>query len=403
MNKKKNSSLRILYVSEVAPNQSSFGGAMRSLNVLRALKDVGSVEVVVIDDKTGAHDQTQNPDGEFTVAKTFEVIEQPPSRLIDQLRWTFDPRGSFPNGCGVNQDATDYILRRLPEFDLIWFFKLRSPDMFPNASWPRSVVDVDDLPSSYEQAALRAGGSPSERLKARRRQFSWRRREKLMGSRFTVLSVCSPEDKNYLTQIGVNAPVHVVPNGFEMPKEQPIRVAANPPRIGFIGLFEHFPNRDAMEWFTSKCWPQIKRDVPDARLRLIGQGSEEFSRKLGPDVDGLGWLADPSGEISTWSVMAVPIRVGAGTRVKIAFGFSQKCPIVSTSFGAWGYGAVDGGEMYLADSPELFSAACVKLIREPAIAEQMAERAWQKFLNNWTWDSIRPAVWATAEDCLRRA
>jgi glycosyltransferase involved in cell wall biosynthesis len=393
---------RILYVSEVAPNQSSFGGAMRSLNVLRALREMGSVEVVVLADRAGKGDHSPNPDAEFTVTKTFDVAEQPASRLADQLRWTFDPRTSFPNGSAVSQEATDYVLRRLPEFDLIWFFKLRSPDMFPNASWPRSVVDVDDLPSLYEGAALRAGGTPSERLKALRRQFTWRRREKLMGSRFTVLSVCSEEDKNYLTAMGATIPIHVLPNGFDKPKVEPNRSPVTPPRIGFIGLFDYFPNRDAMEWFASKCWPLIKRDVPDARLRLVGQGSEEFSRKLGPDVDGLGWLADPSEEISSWSVMVVPIRVGAGTRVKIAFGFSQKCPIVSTSFGAWGYGAVDGDEMYLANSPEQFSAACVKLIREPALASQMAERAWEKFLSNWTWESIRPAVWATAEDCLRR-
>ena len=400
---KRSGSPRILYISEVAPNQSSFGGAMRSVNVLRALQQMGTVEVVVLNGEIENHNGTPQRDTEFTVAKTFDVVEQSTSGLIDQIKWTLDPRTSFPNGCAVSQDATDYVLRRLPEFDLIWFFKLRSPDMFPNASWPRSVVDVDDLPSLYEGAAMRAGGTPGERLKALRRRFSWRRRERLMGSRFTVLSVCSEEDKNYLESIGVSVPVHILPNGFDKPKVEPIRSPVTPPRIGFIGLFDYFPNRDAMEWFTSKCWTQIKRDVPDARLRLIGQGSEEFSRKLGPDVDGLGWLAEPSEEITTWSVMAVPIRVGAGTRVKIAFGFSQKCPIVSTSFGAWGYGAVDGDEMYLADSPEQFSAACVKLIRQPEMAKQMAERAWQKFLNNWTWDSIRPAVLAAAEDCLRRA
>jgi glycosyltransferase involved in cell wall biosynthesis len=400
---KHSGSPRILYVSEVAPNQSSFGGAMRSVNVLRALQQMGTVEVVVLNGEIENHNGIPQRDTEFTVAKTFDVVEQSTSGLIDQIKWTLDPRTSFPNGCAVSQDATDYVLRRLPEFDLIWFFKLRSPDMFPNASWPRSVVDVDDLPSLYEGAAMRAGGTPGERLKALRRRFSWRRRERLMGSRFTVLSVCSEEDKNYLESIGVSVPVHILPNGFDKPKVEPIRSPVTPPRIGFIGLFDYFPNRDAMEWFTSKCWTQIKRDVPDARLRLIGQGSEEFSRKLGPDVDGLGWQAEPSEEITTWSVMAVPIRVGAGTRVKIAFGFSQKCPIVSTSFGAWGYGAVDGDEMYLADSPEQFSAACVKLIRQPEMAKQMAERAWQKFLNNWTWDSIRPAVLAAAEDCLRRA
>ncbi len=141
--------------------------------------------------------------------------------------------------------------------------------------------------------------------------------------------------------------------------------------------------------------------APEARLRVIGRGTDNDGELGGPDVDPLGWLPDPSDEIKTWSAMVVPIRMGAGTRVKIAQGFSQKCPIISTSFGAFGYGAVDGREMYLADSPDAFSRACIKAIRQPEEADQMAERAWIRFLDKWTWDAIRPRVWAAAEECLR--
>ena len=57
--------------------------------------------------------------------------------------------------------------------------------------------------------------------------------------------------------------------------------------------------------------------------------------------------------------------------------------------------------MYLADSPEAFADACIKAIREPEKAAQMAERAWSQYLEKWTWESIRPRIWAAAEDCLR--
>jgi glycosyltransferase involved in cell wall biosynthesis len=99
--------------------------------------------------------------------------------------------------------------------------------------------------------------------------------------------------------------------------------------------------------------------------------------------------------------MVVPIRMGAGTRVKIVHGFSRKCPIVSTSLGAHGYDVADGRELYLADSPEQFSSACIKAVREPKQAAEMADRAWREFLEKWTWEAVRPRVWAAAEDCLR--
>jgi glycosyltransferase involved in cell wall biosynthesis len=59
--------------------------------------------------------------------------------------------------------------------------------------------------------------------------------------------------------------------------------------------------------------------------------------------------------------------------------------------------------MFLADSAEDFANACINVISQPESAAQMAERAWRKFLEKWTWDAIRPLVWAAAEDCLRKS
>jgi glycosyltransferase involved in cell wall biosynthesis len=193
----------------------------------------------------------------------------------------------------------------------------------------------------------------------------------------------------------------VIPNGFEKPAAEPLRKPATPPRIGFIGYFDYFPNRDGIEWFVQKCWPRIQASVPEARLRLVGQGCDGPLKPAGPNIDARGWLADPSAEIATWSAMIVPIRLGAGTRVKIAQGFSRKCPMVSTSLGAFGYDVRDGEDLFLADDANAFADACVRAIRQPAEANAMADRAWRKFLEKWSWEAIGPRIRAAAEDGLR--
>ena len=152
-----------------------------------------------------------------------------------------------------------------------------------------------------------------------------------------------------------------------------------------------------------ECWPRIKREVPDVRLRVAGRYSDGPLKPLGPDVDALGWVEDIDAEMATWSAMVVPILLGAGTRIKIALGFSRKCPMVSTSLGAYGYDIRDGEGMFLADGPEAFAGACVRLIQRPEEAVKMAERAYRKFLENWTWEAIQPSIWTAAEDCLRRS
>jgi glycosyltransferase involved in cell wall biosynthesis len=400
MTRAKKSYPRILYVTSFWPGASGIGAEVRASQVLRALQQRGSVEVVMVSDSGEA---PRNPSPDFTVAQHLELNPERNRNLADKLRWTFDPRKDYPNGYGVSRDATQSVLRHAAEFDLIWFFKLRSADSFPRQTWERSVVDIDDIQSAYEHASLPLAQGARARLMIRHREFSWRRREKLLGERFNVLAVCSGEDRQYLKELGVQAPVHVIPNGFDKPAQEPVRVLAAPPRIGFIGLFDYFPNQEGMQWFAKECWPRIEREVPGVRLRLVGRGSDGPLKPGGANIDGLGWLDDPAAEIGTWSAMITPIRVGGGTRVKIAQGFSSKCPVVSTSLGAHGYQPIDGETMYVADTAEAFANACVKTIRDPDAAAQMADRAWKQFLEKWTWEAIRPRVWAAAEDCMGRS
>jgi glycosyltransferase involved in cell wall biosynthesis len=392
---------RILYIAEACAFSVANGSHVRCLNVVRALQQIGNVEVVTLCDPIDTAPPVLEVGSGITVAYALETQMRPHEGLIAKLKWTFGARTHYPRGYGVSDEGLRRISRSAKEFDLVWFFKQRCAVLFPNLAWRRSVLDIDDVLSRYERAALQVRGQPLERLLTLRRVVSWRRKERLLGTRFSVLAACSEEDKQYLRRLGVEGPIHVIPNGFEKPCREPARTPATPPRIGFIGFLEYLPNRQGIHWFVKECWAHIKREIPEARLRLVGSGTDGPLKPDALDVDGLGWLADPSEEIRTWSVMAVPIHIGGGTRVKIAHGFSQKCPIVSTSLGAYGYGAVNGRELYLADSPESFSTACIKAIREPQQAAEMAERAWREFLEKWTWDAVRPSIWAAAEDVLR--
>jgi polysaccharide biosynthesis protein PslH len=394
---------RVLYLSPYFPHRATTASELRSVNIGRALQQFGNVEVIVVGGEGADEEWKLRTERQFAVAYALPVHVQPPKRLREKVRWALDPRVNYPHGCGVDEGSLQRVLRTAADFDIIWFFKLRTPNMFPRWAWPRSVADIDDVPSTFVQSILETELSAAERLRSRMQLWSWKRRDRLLGDRFTVLGVCSKADKRYLEALGVRAPVHVIPNGSDMPAATPVRRPATPPRIGFIGIFDYEPNREGVEWFVARCWPEIKRELPDVRLRLVGRLSDGPLKPPGPDIDGLGFVPDPADEIATWSAMIVPVRTGAGTRVKIAHGFSQKCPIVATSLGAHGYEARDGDTMRLADSPDGFARACLQIVRQPDAATAMAERAWQEFLEKWTWDAVRPRVYAAAEDCLRRA
>lgn len=317
------------------------------------------------------------------------------------MRWALDKR--YFNLHGYIASPKD--IRRTEclsqEFDLIWVLNSRTPNILQRWKWDRAHLDIDDVPSTYLRTVAQNALTVSERWKARVQQGITRRRELLLRERFTTTSVCSQADKFYL---GNAATTHVIPNGFARPQALPVR--ENPsagPRIGFIGLFSYAPNLDGVRWFLDECWPAIRQAVPGIRLRLIGKETDGPLKPTAPDVDALGFVADPSKEIATWSTMIVPIRFGGGTRIKIAEAFSRKIPAVSTTVGAFGYEIEHGKQLLLADRPQDFVAACIQLVNNPKLGDEIAERAWSDYLNKWTWDAIAPKVWAAAEDCIRRS
>jgi glycosyltransferase involved in cell wall biosynthesis len=389
---------RILYIVGAWPHQGSTGVQLRLLQVGRALQKIGDVELVTACNGGGA-EALEKATSEFRVYCSVKTTALPPGGLRQRLQWWLDPRCLKLHDLVAEERGRLRVCEGLSNFDLVWINSLRVADMFGLWRWPRSTLDIDDVPSTYELTKWRNEDRLWDRLKARARVAVLRRGERLLlRERFTVLGVCSEADHQYL---GGGSLIHVIPNGFERPGAEPRRQRGTPPRLGFIGFFGHPPNFDGVRWFLRKCWPMIKREVPDARLRLVGKESDRMLTAAGPEVDILGWMMDPSDEIATWSAMIVPIRIGAGTRVKVAEAFSRKVPLVSTRLGALGYDVADGQELILADSPEEFARGCIRTIREPEEAATMAERAWQSFLKRWTWDAIAPRVWAAAEQCLR--
>jgi len=392
---------RILYVSPFSPHQVTSASELRSLEIARALQEFGRVQVVVVGVERLPKCDAAIKHCEFEIAYSIGVQPCPNTNILQKVNWALNARGAYPHGMSVDRHDLQRILSTAAQCDLVWFFKLRTANMFPRWAWSRSIVDVDDVPSTFERSLLGTQLSAGDRLSTSVRAWSWKRREQLLGERFTVITVCSEADQAYLRDLGVEGQVRVVPNGFERPLIVPLRRLTVPPRIGFIGIFDHGPNLAGIEWFARDCWPKIKSEIPDARLRLVGRFSDGPLAPKGVDIDGLGWVADPADEMATWASMVVPVHVGAGTRGKIAHAFSRRCPVVSTALGAYGYSARDGHDMFLAESADAFAKACIRTIREPVVAADMADRAWEQFLRKWTWEAIRPSVWAAAEDCLK--
>ena len=380
----------ILYLAPCPPGKT-FGQASRVAQIASGLKAIGKVDLIVVKSADWLLDI---PPG----CGAIDLQRDTERSLGRSLRSAFDARFMGAEGMIAKESDRASIMDMLPRYDLVWIHSLRVADAFRRWQWPRSVMDIDDVRSTWIRTELESGLGLAGRFRTWVRWHAARRREQMFGERFTTISVCSEVDREYLS---LRKHVHVIPNGFAKPEHAPPRRLAHPPRIGFIGTMEFRPNAEGIRWFAEHGWPRVKQQVADARFRVIGTPSRDVPTNLGPDIDLLGYVDDPAEEIATWSAMVVPLQLGAGTRVKVAEAFSRRCPLVSTPLGVYGYNVANERELLIAGSAHELADACVRLIRHPEEAAAMADRAWSRFLEEWSWEAIHPRVWNAVEECLR--
>ncbi len=369
------------------PREPDCGGIIRARNVFRLLSRIGRVRLVLASTYQNDSLKPGSMHAGFELADAVRFPSQARWSFAEQLRNEFDPRFINTQRVQALPSQRERLLRLMDEHDLIWIHNVKLANMYGLWRWPRSVLDIDDIPSNYYLTDLANATKAVDKLRARRQILLWRRREKLLLERFDAVSVCSEPDLKTLNQVlGVSDRLFVLPNVFAAPEQKPVRQPVSPPRVGFVGDLGFRPNAQGIEWLLEKVWPLILKARPDACLRLAGRpGGQTWPTNQ--NIDPLGWVADMQAEMASWSLSVVPIFIGGGTRVKTVESFSRKCPVVATSVGAFGYDITHGREILIADTPEHFAAECLRILAEPSLGEMLAENAWQKFLKNWTCDA----------------
>lgn len=392
----------ILFIGTACPFGEISGAGHRTLNLIRLLERIGKVRCVFTTGMEWSAEQEERTRSAFDVAVLSRYLETPGRTLGERYRKIFDPCYLNTNGVAASPEAGTRVAELVEKHDVVWIHTLKVANGFRRYHWPKTILDVDDIPSRYHRHAAKHEVSLGRRLLRLQKGFSSGRHESLAFERFELLAICKEADRPVF---GNSSRVHVIPNGFSAPEpaaENGFRRSCR--RIGMIGDFQHLPNHDGLRWFVEHVWPGLRAVIPGVELRLVGKGSEAMAGKYaGVGISGLGYVGDVAGETNTWSCMIVPTRLGGGTHLKVAEGLARRIPIVTTPHGARGYEIISGEHACVADGADEFASACATLIREPQAGERLSDAGWRLFQQRYSWDSILPAVERTVRDCLTRS
>jgi glycosyltransferase involved in cell wall biosynthesis len=111
-----------------------------------------------------------------------------------------------------------------------------------------------------------------------------------------------------------------------------------------------------------------------------------------PRIELSGPVEDAIPEIASAQVAVVPLRSGSGTRIKIIEAWAAGTPVVATSIGAEGLPYRAGENLLIADSPEPFAAAVIRILESPAIASSISRAGRTLYERELTWESAWKAL-----------
>jgi glycosyltransferase involved in cell wall biosynthesis len=217
------------------------------------------------------------------------------------------------------------------------------------------------------------------------------RHERAECARFDHVIAVSPEDAAvFQEQFGVRAVSHV-PTGVDTEYFRPSgQVERRPHEIVFTGSMDWMPNEDAIRWFVADILPLVRARVPDVTLTVVGRNPSAGIRALGGNagVTVTGSVPDVRPYIERAAAFIVPIRIGGGTRLKIFEAMGMERPVVSTTIGAEGLPVRDGVDALIADAPESFADAVVRVLLDPALAARIGDAAAASVRAKHGWDRV---------------
>jgi glycosyltransferase involved in cell wall biosynthesis len=369
--------VNVLVVAHEPPVPAQGGSAQRVLHEARQLAAGvdGGVTVVCLGDVPAAH------------AEPFALhgVPHAPSRyraLLASVRQPYLAAWSASPGLAgfIGAGSWDVVVATSPF--LVAAARLAGAPV---------VLDVDNV--EHEVAASMAAADQG----LARARWRWEARkieghERAVATQVQAVTAPSEHDAAAYRALGAQV-VDVVPNGVDLARWT-WRAPAPGAVVGYVGQYGYRPNVQAAIELADKLLPAIRAHVPDARVSLIGRApTAAMLGRAGTTVEVTGALDDLAPAVAALRVLAVPLRAGGGTRLKILEAMAAGVPVVSTALGASGLEVIDGKHLLVADSPAALVDAITRVLEDDQLAHRLSAAGRALVEDRYDWSvTTRPLV-----------
>lgn len=229
-------------------------------------------------------------------------------------------------------------------------------------------------------------------------------------SRASSLAAVTGEDAAMIRAARPAADIRLVPDGSDhVPHLRALsssRAIERPsePLVALVANFGYAPNVDAALHLCREIMPRVRAKISDVHLWLVGNAPPPEVKALANDhVRITGRVPDVIPYVDAADVIACPLRIGGGIKVKAIEALRRGKAIVSTAVGAQGLPPAARDALVIAEDAVSFADGILTLLTDRSRRGELERRAARATAILPTWDDAALALMAAYDDLLAQA
>lgn len=383
---------RILLISRCPPYPLFLGDRLIIWHLMRELEARHyQIDLLAFADRPDDWDEVGRYDMYFGQVKLFPM---PPSRMSSYIARVLLPSRRFPTD--AEQSRSPQMFRAIQRFvaendyDLAHFFG--GVQVYEYA---HVIGDLPALITPYESYSLYlrrlVQHNPvltPQKLIAQMQHWFAQRFESWMFTPYQRIVVVSEPDRQELLSLNPGGPVEVIPNGIDLHHFRLPRVQRRAKALLFVGNYEYAPNMDAALLLAREILPQVRQQMPDVRLWLVGHAPPpELQALAGEHIKVTGRVPDVRPYLARAGVFVCPLRLGAGIKNKVLEALAMGLPVVATPLSVDGIHVQHGRDVLIADTAG-FAAAVIGLLNNTDLQAHLAQQGRVLIEREYGWSQV---------------
>ncbi len=341
----------------------------------------------------------------FTITAQSEHVLQGMLRSVGALPSGQPLQVAFCASSGLRAALQERLLDG--KFDLLHVESIRALGILPTRVPIPVVWDAVDCISQLYAQGRQTGATWRLRLLGSLESARVRAYEQQQLRRFRQILVTAERERRALlatapthnsskprsTLQGNLAEITVLPHGIDRAYFQPYSGKRQHETLIFSGKMDFHANIAAVRLLVQQIMPRIWRQRPDVRLVIAGSNPPAQIRRLArdprdPRIEVTGYLPDLRLAISQAQVAVCPLPYAVGIQNKILEAMALGTPVVTSSAAASGLQVTAGKDLLVADEPEAFAHAVLRLLDDFALWQSLAEHGISYITAHHDWNTI---------------